>query len=83
VADDAVGNVVAVDEVDEVDVIVVDVVVESKKFRSALPSLPDSGACRGKRHVSMLPAPTCEDRDHHEPCEPDLDGGEKKIFHKR
>jgi hypothetical protein len=30
--DDAVGDVVAVDEVDEVDVVVVDVVVEPKKI---------------------------------------------------
>jgi hypothetical protein len=33
VVDDAVGDVVAVDEVDEVDVVVVDVVAETKKIR--------------------------------------------------
>jgi hypothetical protein len=32
VLDDVVGDIVAVEEVDEVDVIVVDVVVEPKKF---------------------------------------------------
>jgi hypothetical protein len=31
--DDAVGDVVAIDKVDEVDVVVVDVVVEPKKIR--------------------------------------------------
>jgi hypothetical protein len=36
VVDDAVGDVVAVDEVDEVDVVVVDVVVEPKKIRRSV-----------------------------------------------
>jgi hypothetical protein len=36
VVDDAVGDVVAVDEVDEVDMVVVDVVVEPKKIRRSI-----------------------------------------------
>jgi hypothetical protein len=36
VVDDAVGDVVTVDEVDEVDVVEVDVVVEPKKFRRSV-----------------------------------------------
>jgi hypothetical protein len=42
VVDDAVGEVVAVDEVDEVDVVVVDVVVEPKKFRRSVCSCSSS-----------------------------------------
>jgi hypothetical protein len=42
VVDDAVGEVVAVDEVDEVDVVVVDVVVEPKKFRRSVCSCSGS-----------------------------------------
>jgi hypothetical protein len=36
VVDDVVGDVVAVDEVDEVDVVVVDVIVEPKKIRRSI-----------------------------------------------
>jgi hypothetical protein len=36
---DAVGDVVAVDEVDEVDVVMVDVVVEPEKIRRSICSL--------------------------------------------
>jgi hypothetical protein len=36
VVDVAVGDVVAVDEVDEVDVVVVDVIVEPKKIRCSI-----------------------------------------------
>jgi hypothetical protein len=37
--DDVVGDVVAVDEVDEVDVVVVDVVIEPEKIRRSICSL--------------------------------------------
>jgi hypothetical protein len=42
VVDDAVGDVVAVDEVDEVDIVEVDIVVELKKFRRSVCSCSGS-----------------------------------------
>jgi hypothetical protein len=36
VVDDAIGDVVVVDEVNEVDVVVINVVVEPKKFRRSV-----------------------------------------------
>jgi hypothetical protein len=32
------------------------------------------GSASGRRHAPVLPVPRCEDRDHHEPCVPELDG---------